>query len=167
MFQEDKREQVHVNSSWLVLSNNNLTGSIPDPVSELVNLTLLDLSSNNLSGSFELDKLSRFGKLQHLYLSDNTLLSFTSASNANYSSPDLSTLNLSSCNTSEFPNFVSNLPATTFDEQEADSEFGLVWKTVMMSYGCGVVLGFSAGYIMMEIRKPKWLVGMVQRAGYH
>ncbi|KAE8681117.1 hypothetical protein F3Y22_tig00111342pilonHSYRG00178 [Hibiscus syriacus] len=128
MFQEDKREQVHVNSSWLVLSNNNLTGSIPDPVSELVNLTLLDLSSNNLSGSFELDKLSRFGKLQHLYLSDNTLLSFTSASNVNYSSPDLSTLNLSSCNTSEFPNFVSNLPATTFDEQEADSEFGLEAK---------------------------------------
>ncbi|KAE8680098.1 hypothetical protein F3Y22_tig00111392pilonHSYRG00275 [Hibiscus syriacus] len=107
----------------LMLSNNKLTGPIPDPVFELVNLTLLDLSSNNLSGSFELDKLSRFGKLQQLYLSDNSLLSFTSASNANYSLlsftsasnanyslPNLSTLNLSSCNISEFPNFVRNIP---------------------------------------------------------
>ncbi|XP_039025810.1 receptor-like protein 33 [Hibiscus syriacus] len=96
--------------SRLVLSNNKLTGPIPDPVSELVNLTLLDLSSNNLSGTFELDQLSGFGKLGQLYLSGNALLSFASASNADYSLPDLSILNLSSCNTSEFPNFVRNLP---------------------------------------------------------
>ncbi|KAE8713028.1 putative beta-1,3-galactosyltransferase 14-like [Hibiscus syriacus] len=84
-------ETIKNGETGLALSNNNLTGPIPDPISELVNLALLDLSSNNLSGNFELHKLS-------------------SASNANYCLPDLSTLNLSSCNTSEFPNFVRNLP---------------------------------------------------------
>ncbi|KAL4271202.1 hypothetical protein GQ457_13G004440 [Hibiscus cannabinus] len=97
------------------LSNNEIQGPIPDPISELVNLTVLDLSSNNLSGSFELDKLSKLSKLKQLSLSDNALLSLTSArpSIASYSLPNLWRLNLSSCNTSEFPNFVRNLPGLT------------------------------------------------------
>ncbi|KAK9025615.1 hypothetical protein V6N11_038476 [Hibiscus sabdariffa] len=97
------------------LSNNEIQGPIPDPISELVNLTDLDLSSNNLSGSFELDKLSKLSKLKQLSLSDNALLSLTSArpSIASYSLPNLWRLNLSSCNTSEFPNFVRNLPGLT------------------------------------------------------
>ncbi|GMJ05310.1 receptor like protein 6 [Hibiscus trionum] len=92
------------------LRSNKLTGPIPDPVSQFVNLISLDLSSNDLSGSFELDKLSNLSQLRILDLSNNPLLSLSSASsNATYSLPNLWSLNLSCCNTSEFPNFVRNL----------------------------------------------------------
>ena len=53
-----------------------------------------------------------------------------------------------------------------FFYEEGDSAIGLDWKFVMMGYGCGLVFGFSAGYIMLTIGKPKWLVRMVQRVGY-
>ncbi|KAK8706294.1 hypothetical protein V6N13_049865 [Hibiscus sabdariffa] len=95
------------------LSNNEIKGPIPASFSQLVNLKHLDLSYNNLSGSFELDKLSKFDKLEVLSFSNNALLSLTSASNANYSLPNLVELDLSSCNTNEFPNFVRNLPGLT------------------------------------------------------
>ncbi|KAL4272185.1 hypothetical protein GQ457_13G004450 [Hibiscus cannabinus] len=95
------------------LSNNEIHGPIPASFSQLVNLNHLDLSNNNLSGSFELDKLSKFNKLEVLSFSNNALLSLTSAGNANYSLPNLVELDLSSCNTSEFPNFVRNLPGLT------------------------------------------------------
>ncbi|KAK8622639.1 hypothetical protein V6N13_117547 [Hibiscus sabdariffa] len=91
------------------LHNNEIEGPIPASFSQLVNLTRLDLSSNNLSGNFELDKLSKLSTLWELDLSKNPMLSLTSASNANYSLPNLFRLNLSYCNTSEFPNFVRNL----------------------------------------------------------
>ncbi|KAK8603141.1 hypothetical protein V6N13_085334 [Hibiscus sabdariffa] len=96
------------------LSNNEIEGPIPASFFQLVNLTVLDLSSNNLSGSFELDILSNLSTLWELDLSNNPLLSFTSASsNANYSLTNLSRLNLSCCNASEFPNFVRNLQGLT------------------------------------------------------
>ncbi|KAK8603140.1 hypothetical protein V6N13_085333 [Hibiscus sabdariffa] len=95
------------------LSNNAIHGPIPVSFSQLVNLTHLDLSFNNLSGSFELDKLSKLSKLEQLSFSNNALLSLTSASNANYSLPNLVELDLSSCNTSEFPKFVRNLQGFT------------------------------------------------------
>ncbi|MBA0606355.1 hypothetical protein Godav_018834 [Gossypium davidsonii] len=74
---------------------------------------VLRLNSDKFNGNFELDKLSELSKLEVLSLSDNALLSFTSASNANYSLSNLARLELSSCNISEFPKFVRNLEGLT------------------------------------------------------
>ncbi|MBA0820810.1 hypothetical protein Gohar_022360 [Gossypium harknessii] len=73
----------------------------------------LRLNSDKFNGNFELDKQSELSKLEVLSLSDNALLSFTSASNANYSLSNLARLEFSSCNISEFPNFVRNLEGLT------------------------------------------------------
>ncbi|XP_039001522.1 receptor-like protein 9DC3 [Hibiscus syriacus] len=59
----------------------------------------------------------------------------------------------------------SESPARGSYEHEDDSAFRLNWKFLMMGYGCGMVFGFSAGYIMMTIRKPTCLVGVIQGAG--
>ncbi|KAK8985577.1 hypothetical protein V6N11_068830 [Hibiscus sabdariffa] len=98
---------------YVDLSNNEIQGPIPAAFFQLVNLTVLDLSSNKLSGNFEMDKLSKLSKLQKLSFSNNALLSLSSASNVHYSLPYLLSLNLSSCNISEFPNFVRNLEGLT------------------------------------------------------
>ena len=37
--------------AWLMLQDNDLTGTIPAALSDLPNLSLLQLSNNNLSGT--------------------------------------------------------------------------------------------------------------------
>ncbi|XP_017979790.1 PREDICTED: receptor like protein 30 [Theobroma cacao] len=88
------------------LQNNEMNGPIPSSIFKLVNITHLDLSSNKLDGIFKFDKLSKLKYLWALSVSNNALLSLTSGSNAYNSLPKLE---LSSCNISEFPNFVRNL----------------------------------------------------------
>ncbi|KAH7850495.1 hypothetical protein Vadar_033875 [Vaccinium darrowii] len=90
---------------WIDLSYNKLHGPIPQSISGLVNLSSLYLQSNNLSGDVELQK---FSNLWALDLSKNNL-SVRIGSNANATWPNLSSLGLSSCNITEFPNFLQNL----------------------------------------------------------
>ncbi|KAE8681115.1 hypothetical protein F3Y22_tig00111342pilonHSYRG00176 [Hibiscus syriacus] len=152
----------------LNFSHNHLTGHIPSSLGKMTALESLDLSDNKLAGGIP-SQLTDLNFLSTLNLSENQLVGpipkgkqFNTFQNDSY----IGNIGLcgfpvsESCGQSEPPP-----AATTFDEQEADSELGLDCKIVIMSYGCGAVLGFSAGYIMMTIRKPKWLVEMVQRAG--
>ncbi|MBA0791924.1 hypothetical protein Gohar_016465, partial [Gossypium harknessii] len=108
---------------FLDFSKNKLEGSLPSQVSGLSQLSILLLDHNFLSGRvptwlFSLPSLVKLmlnnNKLEQLSLSDNALSSFTSASNANYSLPNLVSLELSSCSISEFPNFVRNLEGLTY-----------------------------------------------------
>ncbi|XP_028122373.1 receptor-like protein 34 [Camellia sinensis] len=55
------------------LSHNELRGPIPQSISNLVNLTLLDLSSNNLSGVVELQTFSNLKSLDFLNLGFNLI----------------------------------------------------------------------------------------------
>ncbi|KAH7848964.1 hypothetical protein Vadar_010946 [Vaccinium darrowii] len=87
------------------LSYNKLHGPIPQSISGLVNLISLYLQSNNLNGDVELQK---FSNLSALDLSKNNL-SVRIGSNANATWPNLSSLGLSSCNITEFPDFLQNL----------------------------------------------------------
>ncbi|XVF04389.1 hypothetical protein REPUB_Repub05bG0078200 [Reevesia pubescens] len=98
---------------YVNLQKNQIHGQIPSSFFKLENLTYLDLSSNNLNGIFEPDKLSKLNKLEELYLSNNALLSVSGGSNADYTLPSLISLGLSSCNISEFPDFVRNLEGLT------------------------------------------------------
>ncbi|KAG5564578.1 hypothetical protein RHGRI_000682 [Rhododendron griersonianum] len=89
---------------FIDLSNNKLHGPIPQSISGLVNLSFLNLSSNNLNGVLELQK---FSNLELLDLSKNNI-SVNIGSNANATWPNLYSLCLSSCNITEFPEFLKS-----------------------------------------------------------
>ncbi|TYJ38658.1 hypothetical protein E1A91_A04G006600v1 [Gossypium mustelinum] len=90
-------------SIWL--ENNKLQGLLPSSIFQLLNLIGLSLSSNNLSGVIELSMFSNLPNLKYLDLSYNSL-SLTSNST---STVNLTSLLLSSCNLSEFPQFLKGL----------------------------------------------------------
>ncbi|TYI85306.1 hypothetical protein E1A91_D05G431600v1 [Gossypium mustelinum] len=90
---------------YLDLENNKLQGPLPSSIFQLLNLTGLVLSSNNLSGVIEFRMFSNLPNLKYLYLSYNNL-SLTSNST---STVNLTSLFLSSCNLSEFPQFLKGL----------------------------------------------------------
>ncbi|GLT28257.1 hypothetical protein SLA2020_032020 [Shorea laevis] len=87
------------------LSNNKLQGSIPSSIANLVNLSFLDLSSNHFSDFLVPDMFSALQNLQAIFLSDNNL-SLRMNVNANFTLPRLIDASFSSCNLSEFPNFI-------------------------------------------------------------
>ncbi|KAM3744047.1 hypothetical protein ACB098_06G022300 [Castanea mollissima] len=92
---------------YLRVENNRLYGSIPNSISNLVNLIEINLSSNDLSGIVELDKSTNLEELETLDVSNNSRL-LGIKSNSNYTFPNLQELNLSSCNITEFPNFLKS-----------------------------------------------------------
>ncbi len=57
----------------LVLSQNRLSGSIPDTISAYSNLNMLDLSNNNLHGEIP-ESIGKLHLLQHLHLNNNFLI---------------------------------------------------------------------------------------------
>ncbi|XP_047978240.1 receptor-like protein 19 [Salvia hispanica] len=86
------------------LSWNQLEGSIPESLFKLEGLSELSLSSNHFSGTLKLEKVQRFPNLTRLELGYNNLSVDTSSSNSSSSEyPQLSQLNLASCNLSNFP----------------------------------------------------------------
>ncbi|TYI85365.1 hypothetical protein E1A91_D05G436200v1 [Gossypium mustelinum] len=95
---------------YLDLENNKLQGPLPSSIFQLLNLTWLLLSSNNLSGVIEFRMFSNLPNLNHLDLSYNSLsLTSNATSSVNHILPNVSDLLLSSCNLSEFPQFLKGL----------------------------------------------------------
>ncbi|TYG72094.1 hypothetical protein ES288_D05G452500v1 [Gossypium darwinii] len=89
----------------IALENNKLQGPLPSSIFQLLNLTQLSLSSNYLSGVIEFRMFSNLPNLESLDLSYNSL-SLTSNTT---STVNLTRLFLSSCNLSEFPQFLKGL----------------------------------------------------------
>lgn len=87
------------------LSDNKIYGSIPESLFHHSNLKGLDLHSNNLTGTIELHMFSNLKNLVSLQLSNNCLSVLTSEFNSTLSLPNLSLLELSSCNMNKFPFF--------------------------------------------------------------
>ncbi|XVF78895.1 hypothetical protein PTKIN_Ptkin14bG0174500 [Pterospermum kingtungense] len=150
----------------LNFSHNKLTGHIPSSFGDLAALESLDLSSNKFVGEIPI-QLASLNFLEALNLSQNQLVGqipqgkqFNTFLNDSYEG------NLGLCG---FPLSKrcgpDEPPAAPVFHEESDSAFGLGWKFVLMGYGCGMVFGFSAGYIMLTLQKPKWLVKRVQRFG--
>ncbi|TYH46681.1 hypothetical protein ES332_D11G355200v1 [Gossypium tomentosum] len=51
---------------------------------------------------------------------------------------------------------------TIFDRDDDGDE--LNWKfSILMGYGCGLVLGMSMAYIVFTTGKPWWLIRIVER----
>ncbi|KAL1174387.1 hypothetical protein V6Z11_A04G008300 [Gossypium hirsutum] len=94
----------------IALDHNKLQGPLPSSIFQLLNLTRLFLSSNNLSGVIEFSMFSNLSNLQFLDLSYNSLsLTSNSTFSVNHILPNLTSLLLSSCNLSEFPQFLKGL----------------------------------------------------------
>ncbi|GAB4825340.1 hypothetical protein Ancab_008212, partial [Ancistrocladus abbreviatus] len=87
----------------LELSGNQFTGQIS---AEILSNSLweIDLSYNNLGGTVDLDMFSKLKNLWLLSLSGNNLSVLTYPTKSNWS--NLAHLELSSCNLSEFPDFL-------------------------------------------------------------
>ncbi|KAB2059722.1 hypothetical protein ES319_A11G326400v1, partial [Gossypium barbadense] len=159
-------------SIWTVidLSSNQFSGEIPKILGELHLLIVLNLSHNCLIGpiSSSLGRIptefKNLGFLEVLNLSQNNLKGpipqgkqFDTFTNGSYmGNLDLCGLPLSkSCDTNE------ETPAK-FDRDDDYSD-ELNWKfSMLMGYGCGLVLRMSMGYIVFTTRKP-WLIKIVER----
>ncbi|KAF8364631.1 hypothetical protein HHK36_033397 [Tetracentron sinense] len=91
----------------LYLDQNKLHGPIPNSISKLRNLETLFLSSNNLSGIVELNTFLKLKNLTYLDLGSNGLSLITTV-HTDSDFPKFQYLYLSSCNISEFPDFLRN-----------------------------------------------------------
>ncbi|GKU95841.1 hypothetical protein SLEP1_g9149 [Rubroshorea leprosula] len=104
--------------TYLSLSSNNLSGQIPSSLANLTQLGLFDLSHNQFSGPIPFhatnhlsdlvvvsDMFSRLQNLKTIILSYNNL-SLRNNVDADFTLPELTYLDLSSCSLSEFPNFL-------------------------------------------------------------
>ncbi|OWM84573.1 hypothetical protein CDL15_Pgr008306 [Punica granatum] len=152
----------------LNLSHNNLTGKIPSSVGNLTNLEWLDLSSNKLNGEIPRG-LADLTMLSWLNLSNNHLeglipqgRQFDTFNHPFDGNPRLCGYPLpKACGADEqqLP------PSTSSGDGEEKAQFGhwIEWWAVAMGYGCGISLGISAGYVMLETRRPKWLARKVER----
>ncbi|MBA0849173.1 hypothetical protein Goshw_012454, partial [Gossypium schwendimanii] len=90
------------------LSSNKLQGQFPMSVFELRGLKFLSLSSNNFSGLIPMRALQNLRNLSSLDLSYNSLsIDATNTSVSSFSLPNITTLKLTSCNLTEFPDFLT------------------------------------------------------------
>ncbi|KAK8972100.1 hypothetical protein V6N11_061908 [Hibiscus sabdariffa] len=146
----------------LNLSHNCLTGPIPSSLGDLSELESLDLSCNELYGRIPIE-LNNLGFLEVLNLSHNHLKGpipqgkqFDTFNNDSYiGNLGLCGLPLSeNCNNDE----------ETSAKLDRDDNDEISWKfSILMGYGCGLVLGLSMGYTVFTTGKPWWFIRIYER----
>ncbi|XP_058008885.1 receptor-like protein 7 [Hevea brasiliensis] len=159
----------------LNLSNNNLSGDIPSSLGSLTKLESLDLSQNKLSGEIP-QQLAQLHFLAVFNVSYNHLTGpiprgnqFDTFENNSYGE------NLGLCGKPMSTKCGSSevLPpsSSNFEEiQDSGSSFEFGWKSVLMGYGSGLLVGLVIGHIMIK-RKYEWFLkifrvkpGRIERA---
>ncbi|KAM4133838.1 hypothetical protein ACJW30_01G362100 [Castanea mollissima] len=135
----------------LNISNNILTGHIPQSLINLVDLESLDLSQNKL-----------FGEIPQ-QLTQLTFLAFFNVSNNHLMGPIPQGKQF---NTFPSNSFEGNLglcgsPLTkkckNYESQDSGSPFQFGWKIVLIGYGFGLVVGVTIGHIV-SARNPDLLM---------
>ncbi|XP_057785008.1 receptor-like protein 19 [Salvia miltiorrhiza] len=177
------------------LSSNNFSGSIPDSIGNLNSLRYLNLSHNNLMGHIPAS-LGNISVLESLDLSSNKLdggiprelTRLTFLAKLNLSMNDLVGQIPQSNQFSTFENdsYVGNLrlcgvPLTRKcneengqrkqpEEEEEDDEYGFIdgfgWRSVVMGYGSGMIVGIGIGCWIIRFGRPRWLVEFFFGVGF-
>ena len=153
---------------YLNLSHNTLTGHIPSSLGSMSELESLDLSTNKLDGEIP-SELTRLTFLAKLNLSMNNLVGqipqtnqFSTCENDSYMG------NWGLCGA---PLTVKCDNGTTLQpEEEGDDEYefidGFCWRSIVMGYGSGFVVGIGIGYMIIRSGRPRWLVEFFFGVGY-
>ncbi|KAL8539225.1 hypothetical protein ACS0TY_001008 [Phlomoides rotata] len=172
------------------LSSNNFEGTIPESITHLTLLRLLNLSYNSFSGTIP-PALGSMTKLEELDLSSNQLrggipqaltnLTFLAVLNLSFNHLVGPIPKGNQFLTFSNESYVGNSglcgdplttscggeppsPGVSEEEDEDDDDgfmMGFTWKTVVIGYGCGIVLGFILGNVMISAQKPKWVARFV------
>ncbi|TYH45962.1 hypothetical protein ES332_D11G302400v1 [Gossypium tomentosum] len=140
----------------------DLIRPIPSSLGDLLELESLDLSSNKLQGRIPTE-LTNLGFLTVLNLSQNNLTGpipqgkqFNTFNNDSYIG------NLGLCGL-PFLNRCDNDEKTPA-KFDGDDDEELNWRfSILMGYGCGLVLGVSLGYIVLTTGKSWWLFRIVEK----
>jgi hypothetical protein len=115
-----------------------LTGDIPAALTNLNFLSFLNLSENHLEGIVPAgQQFDTFGSDSY---AGNTML-------CGFPLPK-------SCKNDE-----DRPPHSTSEDED---ELGFGWKAVAIGYACGAISGLLLGYIVFFVRKPQWLVRLVE-----
>ncbi|KAH9745305.1 Receptor-like protein 7 [Citrus sinensis] len=140
----------------LNLSNNNLQGHIPPTLGNLIVIESLDLSNNKLSGQIP-QQLGELTTLEVFDVSDNLLTGpipqgkqFNTFGKGSFDgNPGLCGQPLSKkCDNSATP--------PPEEDPRSESLFAFGWKTVLIGYASGTVIGVVLGHIF-STRKYEWL----------
>ncbi|XP_062150418.1 receptor-like protein 7 [Alnus glutinosa] len=124
---------------FLDLSANEFHGQVSNSLFNLKNLVVLDLSENYLNGIVEFDEFVKLNYLTVLDISGNELLLVTTETDANATRQNFVALGFSSCNLSEFPNFLRNQDQLVYLNMSNNKIHGQVpewmWNTSFISLG--------------------------------
>ncbi|KAB2009225.1 hypothetical protein ES319_D10G152500v1 [Gossypium barbadense] len=162
----------------LNLSDNDFHGRILEEVQDLKSLNVLNLSYNSLTELESLDlsqnSLSRKIPLQL------TSLTFLEVLNLSYNQLDGSIPQRYQFGTFLNNSYIGNtrlcgVPLTKkcnevgsqmLPQKEGEDSWidGLsVWKVMLMGYGCGLVIGFSIGYTVLNEFGNKWIASFIRK----
>ncbi|KAB2062197.1 hypothetical protein ES319_A10G137700v1 [Gossypium barbadense] len=125
----------------LDLSCNKLFGKIPPQLTSLTFLAALNLSYNQLEGS--IPQSNQFG----------TFLNDSYIANPRFCGVPLT----KKCN---------EVGSQMLPPKEGEDSWidGLsVWKVVLMGFGCGLVIGFSIGYTVLNEFGNKWIASFIRK----
>ncbi|XP_057797815.1 putative receptor like protein 25 [Salvia miltiorrhiza] len=157
---------------YLNLSHNNLMGHIPASLGNINVLESLDLSSNKLDGGIpsELTSLTFLAKLN---LSMNDLVGqipqstqFSTFENDSY----VGNLRLCGFPLTRKCNEENGQRMQPEEQDDEDDDYGFIdgfgWRSVVMGYGSGIIVGIGIGCCIIRFGRPRWLVEFFFGVGY-
>ncbi|XP_057775459.1 receptor like protein 22-like [Salvia miltiorrhiza] len=150
-----------------------LKGNIPSSLGNISELESLDLSANKLDGEIPSD-LTRLTFLAKLNLSMNNLVGqipqskqFSTFENDSYMGNEglCGVPLMRKCNKE---NGQRMQPEEDDDKEE---EYGFIdgfgWRSVVMGYGSGFIVGIGIGFIIIQKGRPRWLMEFFFGIGYN